>query len=33
MTAKLNDFDIQFLIDRLQKGEPIPDDFYQAKGI
>ena len=24
---KLNEYDIQFLIDNLQKGEPIPDDY------
>lgn len=24
---KLNDYDIQFLIERLQKGEPIPEDY------
>lgn len=25
--SKLNEYDIQFLIDKLQKGEPIPDDY------
>ncbi len=24
---KLNEYDIQFLIERLQKGEPIPEDY------
>jgi adenine-specific DNA-methyltransferase len=27
MIAKLNEYDIQFLIDKLQKGEPIPEDY------
>lgn len=27
MTAKLNEYDIQFLIDKLQKKEPIPEDY------
>ena len=25
--SKLNEYDIHFLIDKLQKGEPIPDDY------
>lgn len=25
--SKLNEYDIQFLIDKLKKGEPIPDDY------
>jgi len=25
--SKLNDYDIQFLIERLQRDEPIPDDY------
>lgn len=30
--SKLNEYDINYLIERLQKGEPIAEDFeYKSK--